>query len=345
MKLNILKCDCLVIDEIGLISQKIFEAVEFICRTIRENNRFFGGIQVIAAGSFKQLPPVPSFTDPGKYCFESPIFDMVFPHHMHLHEVVHQEEQDLIKAINEFCNGTPSKETLELVDKLKRPLPDDKKDDATYIFGTNFDVNFFNYDKLSKLPGNMKIYEAKDRCPQKYLKTCSAPIALPIKVNCKVMVIRNLDNGLVNRLTGTVIYMDDENICVKIDQDDKMDHNLGGCVFNLKRMEFILRDENNKKVGNRWQFPLKLGYAITVDKARGHTLEYLVIDCYNFWKCGPLGVAIGRAIAKYGLQILNFNIFSATLKYPKKVEDFTSKLGKPLKGDRSCCQQNMHNRN
>ena len=50
------------------------------------------------------------------------------------------------------------------------------------------------------------------------------------------MVIQNLDNGLVNALTGTVIHMDDKNIRVKIDKDDKMDHNLGGCVFNLKRM-------------------------------------------------------------------------------------------------------------
>ena len=81
-----------------------------------------------------------------------------------------------------------------------------------------------------------------------------------------------MGNGLVNGLTGTVIHMDDENIHVRIDKDDKMDHNLGGCVFTLKQMEFILLDENNQKVGNRWQFPLKLGYAITVDKAHGHIL-------------------------------------------------------------------------
>ena len=34
VKLNILKCDYLVIDEIGLISQKTFQAIEFICRAI-----------------------------------------------------------------------------------------------------------------------------------------------------------------------------------------------------------------------------------------------------------------------------------------------------------------------
>ena len=161
----------------------------------------------------------------------------------------------------------------------------------------------------------------------------------------KVMVICNLNNGLVNGLTGTVIHMDDENICVRIDEDDKMDHSLGGCVFNLKRIEFILHDENNQKVGNRWQFPLKLGYAITVDKAQGCTLEYLVIDCSNFWRCGQLGVTIGRAIAKYGLQILYFNIYSTTFKHPKKVQDFHAQLGKPLKADRSCCEVTMHVRN
>ena len=68
VKMNILLCDCLVIDEIGLISQKLFEIIELICRSIRNNNMFFGGIQIITAGSFKQLPLVPNFTDPGRFC-------------------------------------------------------------------------------------------------------------------------------------------------------------------------------------------------------------------------------------------------------------------------------------
>ena len=80
-----------------------------------------GGIQIIGAGSFKQLPPIPSFTDPGRFCFQSPIFDSVFPHHMVLDEVVRQCEKDLIKAINEFCDGNLSQDTLKLVEELKRP--------------------------------------------------------------------------------------------------------------------------------------------------------------------------------------------------------------------------------
>ena len=251
VKMNILLCDCLVIDEIGLISQKLYEIIEPICRN---NNMFFGGIQIIAAGSFKQLPPIPSFTDPGRFCFQSPIFNSVFPHHMLLDEIVRQCEKDLIKVINEFCDSNLSQGTLKLVEELKRPLPDDVCNKALYIFGTNFDVSFFNYDKLFKLPGNMKVYQAKDKCPVKYLRTCSAPKVLPVKINCKVMIIGNLDNGLVNGLTGTVKHMDDENINIRIDEDDKMDHNLGGCIFNIKKMEFVIHDENDQVVGKDGNF-------------------------------------------------------------------------------------------
>ena len=159
------------------------------------------------------------------------------------------------------------------------------------------------------------------------------------------MIIRNLENRLVNRLTGTVIHMDDENIHIRIDEDDKMDHNLDGCVYNINKMEFAIHDENDKVVGNRWQFPPKLGYAVIVDKAQGRTLEFLVIDCYNFRHCGQLGVAIRRAIAKYGLEIMNFNLFAATLKHPQCAIDFYKKTGKPLKSDRSCYRLNVHDAN
>ena len=107
VKDNILLCKCLVIDEIGLISLKTFEALEFICRNVKGNNLLFGGIQIIAAGSFKQLPLVPSTSDSGLFCFQSPLFKHVFPHHMQLCEVVRQHQINLINAINEICDGSP----------------------------------------------------------------------------------------------------------------------------------------------------------------------------------------------------------------------------------------------
>ena len=48
---RIRNCDVLVIDEIGLLSRHIFETVEYVCRTVKDNNCLFGSIQVVASGS------------------------------------------------------------------------------------------------------------------------------------------------------------------------------------------------------------------------------------------------------------------------------------------------------
>ena len=45
-KKRIRETDCLVVDEISMLSLKIFEMVEFVCRHVRHNNQVFGGIQV-----------------------------------------------------------------------------------------------------------------------------------------------------------------------------------------------------------------------------------------------------------------------------------------------------------
>ena len=50
---NIQECDCLVVDEISMISKNIFEKVEFICRNVRKHDFVFGGIQVVGLGDWK----------------------------------------------------------------------------------------------------------------------------------------------------------------------------------------------------------------------------------------------------------------------------------------------------
>lgn len=57
---HILTTDMLVIDEISMISARTFDTVEYICRKIRKNVKYFGGLQVLVIGSFTQLPPVPN---------------------------------------------------------------------------------------------------------------------------------------------------------------------------------------------------------------------------------------------------------------------------------------------
>ena len=48
----------LIIDEVSMLDAKRLDMVEWICRHFKRNEKPFGGIQVILAGDFFQLPPV-----------------------------------------------------------------------------------------------------------------------------------------------------------------------------------------------------------------------------------------------------------------------------------------------
>ena len=49
---RILACDVLILDEVSLISKKLFDTDEHICRSVRETERYFGGIQLLLSGDF-----------------------------------------------------------------------------------------------------------------------------------------------------------------------------------------------------------------------------------------------------------------------------------------------------
>ena len=93
--------------------------------------------------------------DPGLYAFQSKKFQQVFPHKIHLIEVVCQDKENYIKAINELCSGHPSVETVTFLKSLNWPIVTDRN--MEFIFGTRFDVDMFNHDKLQQIQGNMSI--------------------------------------------------------------------------------------------------------------------------------------------------------------------------------------------
>ena len=326
----------LIIDEIGLISQKVFEGVEAICRSVRKNDSVFGGLQVLGSGSFVQLQPVPSENDAGKFCFESPVFQLTFPHRIKLTQVHRQKERDLIMAINELCDGIPSPSTDSLMRRLKRPLIDDT--DAVFIFGTNFEVDFFNHMKLDALPGNPVLFPSTDSGTVSKLRRCGGARNLVLKRNAKVIVIRNLFNGLVNGIGATVIALSDKSVTIKVDEDPELPHRLSGRVFTLPEYTFLVRDTENSTLATRKQIPLKLGYGVTVHKAQGRSIKKVVVDGLQFWKPGQFGVAVGRAVSKEGLQVVNYNRHAASLKHPDIIDEFYQQKSLMMTESLKCCR-------
>jgi ATP-dependent DNA helicase PIF1 len=97
--------DILIIDEVSMMSQKIFEILEELGRIMRKNNLNnlpFGGIQVIFCGDFFQLPPVPSMDDPltETFCFQSPLWNRVFKLDNHIElKTVFRQKDPIYKSI------------------------------------------------------------------------------------------------------------------------------------------------------------------------------------------------------------------------------------------------------
>lgn len=94
IKETVLTTDTVIIDEISMLSRKIFEDVEQLCRCVRNNNAPFGGIQFILVGDFFQLRPVPNpeYGDFGEVVLLSPSIRNLIPHTFVLSTVYRQDE-------------------------------------------------------------------------------------------------------------------------------------------------------------------------------------------------------------------------------------------------------------
>ncbi|KAL3876691.1 hypothetical protein ACJMK2_034495 [Sinanodonta woodiana] len=83
IKRRIMNVDTLFIDEISMLSLKLFLQIEKVLRTVRESNFPFGGIQIIVSGDFFQLKPVPNdvYNDSGELIISYEKIHSLIPHH------------------------------------------------------------------------------------------------------------------------------------------------------------------------------------------------------------------------------------------------------------------------
>lgn len=68
---RIISCQVLFIDEISMLSRRSFEILGYVLSKVKGKDRPFAGVQIVAFGDFKQLPPVPNTFDDGQYSFLS----------------------------------------------------------------------------------------------------------------------------------------------------------------------------------------------------------------------------------------------------------------------------------
>ena len=344
-KENIINTQCLIIDEISMLSMKLFNEIEFICRKILKSSLIFGGLQVIVVGDFFQLPPVPDHLkmDGGEYCFISPVFVEFFKHKFVLTEAMRQHQVDFIKAINDISRGDLPDDTHNLLRRLSRKLP--PGDEPIRLCARNFDCDLYNACKLMDMEDEEHVHVCNsfDEGDIRKLERLPVPKHLHLKLGCPVMLLKNLSESLVNGLRGTVIGFKADAIIVNF---TNMSENIKTKQIEVKKGMFTVYSSiENKVIASRKQFPLCLSYCITIHKAQGLTLNRVVVDASFIFAPGQLGVAIGRAKEKKGLQIIGFQQ-NAVLKHDASLyKYYENNYLMEFCEDLSCCKKNFNIQN
>ena len=198
---NVKSIDTLIVDEVSMISQKIFDTIREVC-CLKDPTQEFGGIQIIFVGDFYQLPPVGNkyYKDDGSYCFQSDYFKTIFQHRIELTNNIRQSEPKLITAIKETCKGSLSADSDLFLRQLNRPL---HVSSSNKLFARNDQVEDYNRICLEQHPGEVYECISTDSGTQNELTSITAPHILWLKKGVPVVLLRNLTDVLVNGLCGT----------------------------------------------------------------------------------------------------------------------------------------------
>lgn len=306
----------IIIDEISMISAELFELLDKVYKKWRNNDKYFGGVQMIVCGDFYQLPPAQ-----GTRCFQSEIWDKVFEVSIILDKVFRQKDNTWLNILREVRMGKISDENYKLLrERVKEPPKDEK---PTILFSTNVDVIQRNKKELSLIKSESMFFVSIDKCQEIHknlLETSIVPKVLELKVGCKVMLLKNLDIGcgLVNGAIGTVTAFN-ENKSKPIVSFEKIKNK----IMDKEDFEISMNEE---VIASRKQFPLILAYALTIHKSQGSTLHSIYGNPSDTFLNAQFYVFLSRCVSLRGIYLQNLE--KKDIKKPDKdVVDFYEKLG------------------
>ena len=157
--------------------------------------------------------------------------------------------------------------------------------------------------------------------PLEYLNSITPagmpPHKLRLKVGAIIMLLRNLNtkNGLVNGTRLLVEEMQTHVLLCEITQGPRR----GDKVF-IPRIELCPEDTGYPFILRRRQFPVRLAFAMTINKSQGQTLEkvgvYLPTPVFSH---GQLYVALSRVRRREDIKVCAFNEYGERTSLTKNV--------------------------
>ncbi|XP_072818336.1 ATP-dependent DNA helicase PIF1 isoform X3 [Vicugna pacos] len=343
-----LNCQRLVIDEISMVEADLFDKLEAVARAVRQQNKPFGGIQLIICGDFLQLPPVTKGSQPPQFCFQAKSWRRCVPVILELTEVWRQADKTFISLLQAVRLGSLRRCSDEVTRQLRATAAHKVGRDgivATRLCTHQDDVALTNEKRLQELPGEIHSFEAMDSDPEQARTLdaqCPVSQLLQLKLGAQVMLVKNLavSRGLVNGARGVVVGFEAEG------------RGLPQVLFLCGVTEVIRADRwtvqaTGGQLLSRQQLPLQLAWAISIHKSQGMSLDCVEISLSRVFASGQAYVALSRARSLQGLRVLDFDpmvvrcdprvlSFYATLR-----QDRGLSLGSPDDSEAASDQENV----
>lgn len=309
--------ELLIIDEVSMLRADVLDAMDFMMRKVRRNERPFGGAQVLFIGDLLQLPPVVKNEEwemlkkyyRGMFFFHSHIIQQYPPLYIELDKIFRQTDSEFIEVLNNLRLNKITSNDVQLLNQFVQPNFDLKKHKGFIILTThNAKADTINAQSLKDLEGKQFTYlsENTDDFPEKIFPLDEQ---LQLKVGAQVMFVKNdlnFDKQFYNGKMGVISSLTEKEIFVHFPEENK--------TIEVERYEWqnirYKVNENTKEIeeeiiGTFVHYPIKLAWAITVHKSQGLTFDKAALDVSQVFAPGQAYVALSRLRSLKGLILLS----------------------------------------
>ena len=301
----------IIIDEISMVSADKIDAIDRFLKHHKENDKPFGGIQIVCVGDLFQLPPV--ITDQeyfnyydGRYFFYANIFkEFDFDLKVELTKSFrHSDDPRFLRILDDIRIKTINSKSIDLINLRYIEWQKDKIDKGIVLHTRNYDASVTNQKKLDAITGKEFSYLAIEtgnylsQAEREGHRNPIVPIELILKVGAQVMFLANDSSAMVYQ-NGTLGVVKELSIATIKVQILNRTSTIDVPKYTWEKVKYVFNEETEKLetevIGSYEQYPLKLAWAITIHKSQGQTYNVGTIDRdEGFFELNHAYVALSR---------------------------------------------------